>query len=138
MESMTNGADLGSWSYRLPLLHQIHHGLERLIHAGESTCIDLLSIPSGPGQEALLLQTLGRGEVEASMDALGYTRIWETRFPGVWLVDHYNSENTRIALHIEISWVPKILCSQLPDIEEGYKRLGSTLRISSADIHDGL
>ena len=54
-----------------PLLHEIKHALEGLIENGESSIIDLRSIPLAPGEEEKILDTLGKGEVSAQLDALG-------------------------------------------------------------------
>ena len=44
------------------------------------------------------IKLLGRGQVEATINALGPTRLWETRFPGVWVVDYSNAEDQRLDL----------------------------------------
>ena len=46
----------------------------RLADTGEPTRIDLAALPFGPGDEKRLLGWLGRGEVSATIDALGPTR----------------------------------------------------------------
>ncbi len=111
------------WGNALPILHEVGHGLRQLRETGEPTVIDLHALPFGPGDEGRLFDLLGRGEVEAQIQALGPTRIWETGFPGVWLVDHRNTEDERLALHIEISSVPEILRSQREDIDDAIVRL---------------
>ncbi len=111
------------WGNALPILHEVGHGLRQLRETGETTVIDLHALPFGPGDEGRLFDLLGRGEVEAQIQALGPTRIWETGFPGVWLVDHRNTEDERLALHIEISSVPEILRSQREDIDDALVRL---------------
>jgi len=111
------------WGNALPILHEVGHGLRQLRETGETTVIDLHALPFGPGDEGRLFDLLGRGEVEAQIQALGPTRIWETGFPGVWLVDHRNTEDERLALHIEISSVPEILRSQGEDIDDAIVRL---------------
>jgi len=111
------------WGNALPILHEIRHGLERLVSTGEPSLIDLRAIPFGPGDEARLLALLGRGEVEAMVNALGETRIHETAIPGVWLIDHYNAEAERIALHLEIDRIPGILLTQVEDLAEAGPRL---------------
>jgi hydrogenase-1 operon protein HyaF len=111
------------WGNALPILHEVGHGLRQLRETGETTVIDLHALPFGPGDERRLLALLGRGEVEAQIQALGPTRVWETGFPGVWLVDHRNTEDERLALHIEISSVPEILRSQGEDIDDAIVRL---------------
>ncbi len=45
----------------------------------------------GPGEEEKIVDELGRGEIRARLMALDPSEIIETRFPDVWLVTHYNS-----------------------------------------------
>jgi len=115
------------WGNALPILHEIRHGVERLAKSGEPSLIDLRAIPFGPGDEARLLARLGRGEVEATIQALGETRIWESTIPAVWLIDHYNAEGQRIALHIEIDRIPSILVTPAEDLAEASSRLDALL-----------
>lgn len=117
------GTEAREWGNALPILHEIRHGLARLADTGEPSLIDLRAIPFGPGDEERLLKLLGRGEVEASLQALGTTRIWESAIPAVWLVDHHNGSDERIALHIEINRIPDILCTQPEDIRRAAARL---------------
>jgi len=115
------------WGNALPILHEIRHGLQRLASAGEPTVIDLRAIPFGPGDEERLLALLGQGEVRATIEALGTTRIRESGIPAVWLIDHYNGEGERVALHIEINRIPDILCTQAEDIAEAVSQLDARL-----------
>ena len=110
-----------------PVLYEVHHALRRFIQTGESTVIDLTSLPFGPGAEEQLLEYLGEGEVSATLNTLGRSRLWETRFPGVWLVDHYNPEQLRIAFQIEVTEVPAVLRSQREDVADGLDRLTGQL-----------
>ncbi len=116
------------WGNALPILHEIRHGLERLAATGEPTVIDLRAIPFGPGDEARLLERLGRGEVEANIHALGETLIRETAIPAVWLLDFLNAEGERIALHLEIARVPGLLLTQPEDLAEAPARLDQILK----------
>jgi hydrogenase-1 operon protein HyaF len=117
----------------LPILAQIRYALEKLVSAGESTLIDLRALPFGPGDEAELFGRLGRGEVSAELQALGISRIWETEFPGVWVVDHANPEGERLALHIEIAEFPALLRSQPEDMREALERLDGHLKSLGKD-----
>jgi len=110
-----------------PLLHEIRHGLVRLLETGATTTIDLRGIPMAPGEEERIITELGTGEVQARMSALGPSEIKETRFPGVWLVTHYNSENEVIGKFIEVCDMPQILKSQAEDIREGLTLLTAQL-----------
>ncbi|MGD2083340.1 MAG: hydrogenase expression/formation C-terminal domain-containing protein [Chromatiales bacterium] len=113
-ESLTGNAQ--------PILHEILHALQRLSDSDEATVIDLHSIPFAPGDEKRLLEVLGHGEVDVHMHTLGETRIWESLYAGVWIVDHHNAEGERIAFHIEVSRVPEILRAQDEDISDGVQR----------------
>jgi len=106
-----------------PLLHEIKHALDNLIETGRSTIIDLRSIPLAPGEEDKILDTLGRGEVLAQLNALGLSEVIETQYAGVWLVTHYNDEDHIISRFIEVTTMPEILCSQTEDIMAAYSRL---------------
>lgn len=106
-----------------PLLHEIKHALESLIENGETSIIDLRSIPLAPGEEDKILHTLGKGEVEAKLNALGLSEIFETQYAGVWVVTHYNDENNIISRFIEVTTMPNILSSQTEDIMAAYSSL---------------
>jgi hydrogenase-1 operon protein HyaF len=124
------GGNGTAWGNALPILHEVRHALQRLSETSESTVIDLHALPFGPGDEEYLLALLGRGEVEARIEALGPTLVWETSFPGVWLMDHRNAQDERLALHIEIASIPDILRSQREDVADALVRLDA--RIDSA------
>ena len=111
----------------VPILHEIRHALQRLVESGETTVIDLQSIPFGPGDEADLCASLGTGEVTARLDVLGESRITETVYPGVWIVDHYNTHGQRIAYQIEVATVPAVLVAQPDDMADGLRRLEAAL-----------
>ncbi|EXJ15719.1 hydrogenase expression/formation protein [Imhoffiella purpurea] len=109
------------------VLNQIRDALERLVSSGEETCIDLNAMPFGPGDLERLTELLGTGEAEASVEALGPTRIRETGIPGVWLVDYLNAEGQRLTLHVEIATVPQILRPQPQDLACAIERLDARL-----------
>jgi hydrogenase-1 operon protein HyaF len=110
-----------------PLLHEIRHGLARLLERDAATTIDLRGIPLAPGEEERIISELGTGEVQARMSALGPSEIMETRYPGVWLVTHYNSENEVIGKFIEVCDIPQILKAQADDVREGLAQLAARL-----------
>lgn len=115
------------WGNALPILHEVRHALERLIAAGEETQIDLNAIPFGPGDLDRLQSLLGTGEVSATIDALGPTRIQETAIPGVWLLDHRNGDDQRLTLQLEIARIPRILLSQDEDLATALSTLDARL-----------
>lgn len=104
-----------TWNVQ-PILHEIRHALRKLQVTGEPGIIDLRSIPLAPGEEEKIIDTLGCGEVHAKLNALGPSEIYETRFAGVWLITHFNEENSIISRFIEITHCPDILKSQNEDI----------------------
>ena len=56
-----------TWNVR-PILFEVRHALEALLDSGETSIIDLRSIPLAPGEEETILNTLGKGEVHARPD----------------------------------------------------------------------
>ncbi len=106
-----------------PLLNEIRHALEKLLATGESSAIDLRSIPLAPGEEDQIVEALGEGELSAELDAMGPSEIRETGYPGVWLVTHYNADRQLMGKFIEITRVPDLLKSQDADIAQGLQRL---------------
>jgi len=116
----------------LAILQEIRHGLSRLVATGQGGLIDLGAIPLGPDEEARLLTLLGQGEVTAEIAALGPTRIWETGVPGVWVLDHRNLEGQRLALHIEIARIPKMLVTQPQDLEGATAALDARIATAQA------
>jgi len=111
----------------VPLLHEIRHALQRWLEKEERCVIDLRSLPLGPGEEERIIDELGEGEVRAQLSALGPSEVCETRFPGVWLVTHYNSNEEIIGRFVEICDMPSILKSQAGDIQDGLQRLEAQL-----------
>ncbi|MBK1722264.1 hydrogenase expression/formation protein [Thiocystis violacea] len=111
----------------LPVLNEIRHALERLVETGEETRIDLSGMPFGPGDLDRLTAWLGKGEVTATVEALGPTQIQETAIPGVWLVDYRSGEGQRLTLHLEIAPVPELLRPQPRDLAEALTLLDARL-----------
>jgi hydrogenase-1 operon protein HyaF len=114
------------------LLSEISAQLEKLIATGETSLIDLKSLPFAPGEYEQLRQGLGQGEVTAHMDAIGPSEIVETQFPGVWWLTHYNIEGDIVADMIEIAPFPNILQSQPEDVRAGLERLQAMLAAPAA------
>jgi hydrogenase-1 operon protein HyaF len=115
-----------TWNVK-PLLHEVKHALDNLIRTGETAVIDLRSIPLAPGEEDKILNTLGRGEVQSQLNALGPSEIFETEYAGIWIVTHYNDDNDIIGRFIEITFMPDILCSQTEDVIAAFNRLADSL-----------
>jgi hydrogenase-1 operon protein HyaF len=111
----------------LPLLHEIRHALARLIEDGEPTVIDVQSLPMGPGDLTRLLGALGDGEVRAEVEALGKTVVRESRYSGVWIIEHTSGSGTITSRFIEITWVPSLLHAQAEDVQAGLTELADAL-----------
>ena len=110
-----------------PLLHEIRHALQRMLDTGEHTAIDLRSLPLAPGEEERLFGVLGNGEVQIRMSALGPSEIIETRFPGVWVVKHFNSDDEVVGKYIEICNIPGVVMAQPEDVRHGLDQLQTEL-----------
>ena len=119
------GSEL-TWNVK-PLLHEIRHALEELLRSGESSIIDLRSIPLAPGEEETIINTLGRGEVHARLDVLGPSVIYETQYTGVWLVTHYNDNDSIVSRFIEVTDRPDVLKSQAEDMRHALDELTDKL-----------
>jgi len=115
-----------TWNVK-PILHEIRHALEKLLNDGETSIIDLRSIPLAPGEEETIINSLGHGEVHARLDVLGPSEIYETRFTGVWLVTHYNEEDSIVSRFIEVTEIPDVLKSQREDVTHALDELVTKL-----------
>ena len=113
-----------------PILHEVHHALEKLLATGESSMIDLRAMPLAPGEADEIQERLGAGEAVIHLDALGPSTLTETRYPGVWWVEHRNSDDAVMGLYIEIAHVPSIVFPATEDIEEGLGDLAENLNIT--------
>jgi hydrogenase-1 operon protein HyaF len=109
------------------LLREIADRLAALLETGETSAIDLRSLPMSPDDRAALLETLGEGEVRATVEAAGRSEIVETRYPGVWRVDHFAPDGAPRHAEILISPVPELLRADPADIEDGAERLIAAL-----------
>ena len=106
-----------------PLLNEVRHALQRLLDTGEPTVIDLRSLPLAPGELQTLQDTLGEGEVTATLDALGPSVLQETAIAGVWFVTHRNANDEITGRYLEIVRVPAILEAQDVDMQQGIAAL---------------
>ena len=110
-----------------PVLREILQAMRELATEGRESVIDLRSLPFGPGDERALKETLGVGEVSALVQALGASEVEETAYPGVWWIEHRSPDGAVVAKSVEITYIPKLLCSQPGDVDEAAKRLDAIL-----------
>ena len=130
MQFNINNSDALTWNVE-PLMHEIKHALNALLQDGDSAIIDLRSLPLAPGEEQKILVLLGQGEVSARLSTLGDSEIYESAYPGVWVVTHFNDDEEIISRFIEITTMPEILMSQRQDIEDAHDRLNTMLETES-------
>lgn len=137
LNSSTSGADLVQLKEAvanlptgnaLPILSEILEALGRLIDGAEPTVIDLGAIPFTGGDEKVLQEVLGRGDVNAVLDAMGESHVQETGIAGVWRVDHYDPNGEIQSRFIEITFIPEILKTQPEDALRGQEILDERLR----------
>ena len=101
------------------LLRELESALQLLIENGETTRIDLGSLPLNPADYELLENVLGHGEVIASVDSLGVSEISDTSIPGIWRVEYYNNEEVLVAEFIEVTRCPELLQTPEEEIKDG-------------------
>lgn len=109
------------------ILAELETSLQALLASGREHSIDLRSLPLAPGELEYLKDTLGDGEVRVEVDALGSSRVVETRIHGVWWVTHRNSLDDVMAEFIEVSFCPDIIRAQRDDVRESLEVLSARL-----------
>lgn len=92
-----------------------------------SDAVDLHSLPLTDDDRDQLRQWLGRGEIEASFDLAGPTRVHETAFAGVWWVRHNDTQGRAVLEQIVVARVPALLLAHPDDIAAAARRLDSAL-----------
>lgn len=126
-------------SYVPAILREIEVLLTLLVEDDRSGRIDLRSLPLLPGDDARLADALGRGEVDAVIEALGTTRVRETGVAGVWWVTHANADGETVAEFIDITLMPDTLMTHADDARAARARLRSRLTdlTQGGDPHGG-
>jgi HupH hydrogenase expression protein len=113
------------------ILSELVSLLERLAEGNSPGSIDLRSLPMSPPDRALLQRVLGDGEVQATVNARGLSKIHETRFSGVWWIEHFDQEGESVAEFIEVSRVPDILASAPDEIAADARELRARITARS-------
>jgi len=109
------------------LLREIETLLVQLVAQGTGGAIDLQALPLNDADRALLTQTLGVGEVQATVQALGPSEVRETGIHGVWWITHRNHDGQVTAELIEVATTPGILSTHPADARAGLARLRTRL-----------
>ena len=111
----------------IAILHEVLSKLRDLVATGHATSIDLRRLPLTDVDSIRLRAILGQGEVHAEFDALGVSKISETRIAGVWLTTHANAAGDTIGQMIDIAFVPEILAASPSEVSSAANALAATL-----------
>jgi hydrogenase-1 operon protein HyaF len=116
-------ADRGLSGNAPVLLREIAQLTGRLLDSGEASAIDLRALPLTPADLDWLRETLGRGQVAATLEAEGESTLTETVCPGVWWVTHHNENGAVASEFIEVTFVPELLKAHPDDVRIGLEHL---------------
>jgi hydrogenase-1 operon protein HyaF len=119
------------------ILSELATLLERLVRGEPSRSIDLRSLPMSPQDRGELQRALGDGEVQATVDAQGISKMRETRIAGVWWVEHFDEQGELVAELLEVSRVPEMLASASDEIAAGVRDLRAQITASAAALRGG-
>lgn len=98
------------------LLVELSAKLSALARGEQVDNIDLRRLPLPPGTLEALRIWLGKGEVCATVSALGTTTIQETATAGVWWVSQAKASGEPIGDSLEIARHPTLLVTHVDDI----------------------
>lgn len=115
--------DIPANSVALALLGEIEAKLEALAKDGEESSLDLCWLRGMPADLALLRDTLGQGEVSATISTIGSSQVQETAVPCVWWISHHDHDGSRLGEFIEIAECPDLLRSDRLSIPQGLANL---------------
>ncbi|TVP86792.1 MAG: hydrogenase expression/formation protein [Thioalkalivibrio sp.] len=107
------------------LLREVADHLLTVSRGGDRQVVELTNLPLSDGDVQLLVEKLGRGEVEARISAAGPTEVFETAFPGVWWVKYLGEDDRVITQQLEIGTVPMILEAHQEDIQASARQFPS-------------
>lgn len=113
------------------VLREVETLLDALLRTGEGGFIDIRGMPLSAADRRWLLEQLGKGEVEVSMDIGGRSCILETALPGVWWVEHRDERDNPVSEFIQVAYVPELISAHPDDVESGLEYLKN--RISELD-----
>ena len=119
------------------ILSELVSLLERLADGQSPASIDLRSLPMSPQDRAELQQVLGEGEVQATCNAQGLTKMRETRVAGVWWVEHFDPAGALIAELLEVCRMPDILLCAPDEIAAGARALRAQISGVGATFRGG-
>ena len=126
VKSSPRGATIGGGVKAIGF--EILSHLERFLETGAAAAIDMRSLPMAPNEYAELIDMLGQGELDLTIDMGGPTRIRETAYSGVWWVQHQGPDDRILSEYIEINRIPDFLCAQTDQIEDAVRELNDRLK----------
>ncbi|MGO9426201.1 MAG: hydrogenase expression/formation C-terminal domain-containing protein [Steroidobacteraceae bacterium] len=128
----SSGLDFGvSSSGVSAILTELARLLDQLAENDSPAAIDLRSLPLSLQDRTELKRALGKGEVEASVNADGVSTLRETRICGVWWVEHRDAHGELIAELLEVTRVPEILASASDEIVAAARTLRERLGLAA-------
>lgn len=105
------------------LMAELKNHLLKLADTGESSIIDLLSLPMTEADLNELADNLGVGEVRATITNIGSSSVRETAFRGIWWVTHYGDDGKVISEQIEVTRIPQILITHVDEIRHSARAI---------------
>ena len=109
------------------LLRELLFKLSVQADEGRADHIDLRRLPLPVGALDALKTWLGRGEIEATVSALGITTIQETGVAGVWWVRYAKIGGETTGEHLEITPCPALLAADQGEIGSALEALRGRL-----------
>jgi len=123
--------------YARAVLSELYSRLLALLERGEEGAVDLRSLPMGPGDYSVLKRLLGDGEVQATVEAMGPSRVRETAMSGVWWVTHRDADGQVVAERLEVTRVPEILVTHPADLEAALPELEALIEDGGKEVSQG-
>lgn len=102
---------------------EIAAALGALAATGETTVIDLRSLPLVPADLVALAERLGEGEVTCRIEVAGPSEVRETGFSGVWWVRHLDGGGAVVVEEVQVTRIPEILPSHPDDVAFAARRM---------------
>jgi hydrogenase-1 operon protein HyaF len=115
--------DMGLSGSAWPLMLEIVEMVRRLLDSGETSAIDLSSLPLNQADKSWLRERLGIGQISAHLEAEGPSSLDETACPGVWWVTHRDTQERVVSEFIEVTFVPELVRAHRDDVKIGLEYL---------------
>ena len=107
----------------IAILNELRDLLQDYRENGTQGSIDLRSLPMLPGDYETLKSTLGQGEVNVMINALGPSEIRETAIPGIWWITHKNTEGDTLTEFLEVTSIPDLVKTPQEDLMTSVDKL---------------